>query len=197
MLYNKLKMFDNSRHERVALVILSYVIGFVTAFIAYGLNKADQVISVINTDEVEKVSETRVEVPVPVPVPVDAVYENGRFYIETPERQILVSAKPSALGMTDDEILKRPQGLHKDISATDIDQDGGHVFFCEQHTSEATCRPFVYDVENVIVYRVMVDGAPVDLPIDQANDSDWSDNKLRVSSYTSVDSEKPWHLAKG
>lgn len=187
-------MFNNSRHERVILVILSYVIGFVTAFIAYGLNKVDQVITVIETgrEKIEKVDENKSEVP----VPVDAVYENGRFYIETPERQILVSAQPAAVGLSDDEILKRPQGLHKNISVTEIEPTGEHVFFCEQQTEQEVCRPFVYDVENVIVYRVMVDGEFIDLAINQAEDSVWDNKKLKVSSYTSVDSEKPWRLAR-
>ncbi len=188
---------DGTRHERAALVAVSYLIGGITAFIGFGnsatvfeiqstiLEPDNQAgtASVINSDQTEKTL-----------TPSDiATYTDGSLMVSTPDGERTLSFQVSSLDTVSEDFLT--QGAHfgeLPFSASPTDE---YIFFCEQKAPVSeTCNPFVYDVLNDTTHPLRLRGEKVALLVSAANTTSWSGNILQIGSEVSVDSIRPWLL---
>ena len=184
------------KYEQITLVVLSYVIGFVTAFIAFEL--ADQSVrshevprttsyenyGLVETDATKSAAiapsqEARI---------TDVVITNEGLFAKMGEEERIVSASRARLA-------ERIPGYHTQVAAAVVSPDGRRLSFCaefEDGTSECSC--YVYDVESDGIYPVHTEanGTALTQPSDELS-IDWlSDNRLRINDWESTSSGQPW-----
>jgi hypothetical protein len=182
---------EGTRHEKIALIVISYVIGFTSAFIAFGVNKIDSGERFIPIEDVQAmnsdVSDTHhSELSV-------GVGEEGLFVI-TKDKERILSANKNLLEAS--VISSEPiSGFFYNIIEAEASRDGNFVYFCEQLMEEdAHCDPYVYSVLDDTLYRVTFEDEKIQ-PLILAHDSTWTDEStLILNSAVSVDPGQPWKL---
>lgn len=179
---------NNSRHERAIVVLASYVIGFTTAYIAFGVGqpyaKAPSVSYVNNVAqyEIREAPEASIFID-----------ELGLGVI-TEDRVRLLSARRDA--MAANVISATPQpGVAVALTEAELSRDGKFVYFCEQLTEESDqCDPYVYSLEADVLYPVEVYGERY-YPNNATHVSAWSPaGYLTVDDYISATIAEPWKL---
>jgi len=179
---------EGTRHEKAILIVAAYVIGFTSAFIAFGLSNtqvSEPQISFINKLEASPSSQSSASV-------ASVVLRDDGLYLVTGETDRLLSAKRSILG---EETSKALPGFFENMIDAEASRDGRFVYFCEQLTQEAeNCDPYVYAVETDALYHVKKDGNDL-YPIVSNHESMWvNDSVLVVNGVSSEDVNKPWLL---
>ena len=146
---------ENSRNERIYLVIASYIIGFVTAFIAFGLTQDSASITKVVTDKPAKsVTSQVVATAEAAPIQLSAT-ERGLEFIHNGDRLILTA---NAQNFDSDSTADAP-GFHQSLIKFELSPDGTMVYFCDVPvSSDALCRPYVFVIAETTVYPVTVDG---------------------------------------
>lgn len=180
---------EGTRHERIALVLAAYVIGFVTAFIAFGLT-GDTLYEV--PDQTLTVSAAQNKDTVQPKTGV-AVGEDGLFVIvDNGER--MISASRTTLGASLIGTGEIP-GFYTSIIDAEASRNGRFVYFCEQLLDEnTTCDPYVYSLDEDALHPIKLDGQNYKSPID-GHTSAWSEEStLTLNGAISVDPSKPWLL---
>lgn len=169
---------EGNRHERVALLITAYIIGFITAFIAYGLSSTTdlEVVKVVNvpqTFEAKQSANVHNATGSNMQVYKD---EQGLHVTSLSNDKILLSA---AVDMSVDSELIGVDGIHYDIPFSSISPSKTKIYFCEQPTADSeTCKPFLYDVEEDIVYPVLDNAERIEFVIAE-HSAKWNiDNQL-------------------
>lgn len=180
---------EGTRHERIALVIAAYVIGFVTAFIAFGLssNTAQEVSTpTFTVSAAPNKAETKPKTGV-------AVGEDGLFVIvDNGER--MISASRSTLGAN--LVGSGPiPGFYAHIIDAEASRNGRFVYFCEQLLEESTtCDPYIYSLDADALFPIKRDGVLYKSPI-EGHRSAWSEEStLTLNGAAAVDPSKPWML---
>lgn len=155
---------EGNRHERVALLITAYIIGFITAFIAYGLTGTSaeliQIVQVPQTNTAEQTASVR-----NATAPLVDVYANdaGLHVSAFSNENVLLSA---AIDVSEKEEYAGMDGVHYAVPFSSVSPDQTHVYFCEQPTSDSqTCKPFIYSIQEEVVYPVMQGGERVEFAI--------------------------------
>ncbi len=146
-------MLEGTRNERVVILIISYVIGFITAYVAFGVIEISQSIdithqssTVINTQHQDNVTDVFVK---------KNTY--GLFVIKDNE-YILLS-------VTDAENASI-EGAHVDIIQYLLSPDKTQIYFCElPYIDSSTCRPYIYSINDAIVRPVLLSGERVDFRV--------------------------------
>lgn len=164
---------EGTRNERVAILLVAYVIGFVTAYVAFGLTQLEErfvYMPVDNTASVIKALEKKSDAP-----GVAAITKDGLVLVKDNEARIISATQASTDGIL-------PEGYHTKIADYSLSPDGKQVYFCEVPSEDLDiCRPYLYSVENDTVYPVKVDDQRV--AFDPANHS------VRWSSDSSISFE--------
>jgi hypothetical protein len=147
---------EGTRNERVGILVASYIIGFITAYIAFGVIQLEDSLefvqvptqnmaSVIASQQVKSSTETYVA--------VDSV---GLIIIKDNERTLLSATGDANQSDFFDE------GEHVAISDYSLAPDKMHVYFCELPSQDAdSCRPYIYSLVDSTVYPVLVKGERV------------------------------------
>ena len=181
---------EGTRHEKIAIIIASYVIGFTTAFIAFGINQPDSRMQVQiqggQNNSAQQVSDNDI---------TSVGYGNDGLFVITSGYERLLSAKASTLGASAIS-SKGTSGYYYKIVDAEASRDGRFVYFCEQLTQDAeTCDPYVYAVEDDSLHMVKADGSAYKSPV-ATHESAWSDdNDLVLNSMSSAVKDTPWLLS--
>jgi hypothetical protein len=196
---------EGTKHEKITLVVLGYIIGAATVFVAMYIPLQHA-----------KMKKTMMWAPAPAAMPAPA--------IETPPITPDVSAEPATdtvsatdamvtyadnalryinndnelvLSIHESEIINRQgfekQGFHTSAPVYSLSPDEKFVFFCEQHTTDVNeCNAFVYDITNNTIQFVQSEKVPVTLETDAARAVTWNADGLVIADMTSVSQETPW-----
>lgn len=184
---------EGSRHEKVIIVLSSYVIGFLTAYIAFGMNDTHVSTTLVMVEEVPQtaaVAETETETETNLSEVQVVIDPKGLQYVRNNETRLLsvnISALDSAAeyaGMS---------GVHHNIYGQALSPDNRFVYFCEQTVAGAdVCQPFVYDSVTDSVHRVMRADGSTDLAI-TTHQSAWEQNgTLVLPGFRSQSPVTPW-----
>ena len=141
---------EGTRNERVAILLIAYIIGFITAYIAFGVIQLEdsvkfpnQTASVISTQR-QVVDTTNVFV---------ALDKEGLVLIKNDERTLL--------SITDEGALLS-DGVHTSIVEYALSPDKSQVYFCELPSDDSkSCRPYIYSIVDEVVYPVTIKGERV------------------------------------
>lgn len=211
---------EGTKHEKAILVLLAYIIGFTSAFIAFGIAKsisvdADDTVayeivsdSMGDTDDM-MVPETDVQPTAEAPLPsapeegaadssvlltgkgTEVYYENGKLYASTNGDMHLLSVAKNKLTSAVAEAFSS-QGSHIAIPKFSVSTDGSFVYFCEQQQETDSCVNFVYDVTGDVIQYVSAEGKKVVTSAAIAETANWTPAGLTFGTYRSQSTEKPW-----
>jgi hypothetical protein len=152
---------EGTRHERVALIIAAYIIGFLTAFIGFGIDVGQptsftQVIPANIQDNSASVS-SALSLSTAINSSI-AITDTG-LELTTDGVTVLLAASQYAV------TPNTPQGqdgVFIGISSYGVSPDGSYAYFCELPSRNVdSCKPFVYSVLSQTVYPVTIDSERV------------------------------------
>ena len=151
-------------HQQALLVVLSYIIGFITAFIMFGLadDKQNE-----QKDNPTVFPEETVEIREKGEQPRVYETEEGLFVSYAGQERIL-----SALTKETSAVA----GFHVDILNAILSPDWGFVLYCAQmEASKDECQYFVYSLADDTTHMIKFeDGSPLVTTNDSVNRVLWS-----------------------
>lgn len=183
---------EGSRNEKIVIVLSAYVIGFTTAFIAFGINN-----SYTPSVPEEDFSRSYVQ-PLSVkvaPQVISSIEENDEgFFAVIGGYKRMLSAKRSTLG-ANVIASNATSGFYTAIIANTLSKDAQFVYFCEQQKTDAKdCAAYVYSLADDSLHRVKVNGKSYD-PIIEGHTALWNDDTtLVLNGITSTEAIKPWNF---
>lgn len=193
-------MKEGSRHEKAALTVTSYVIGFTAAYILFGNFSTTTPSVLVPTVQNQAASviqtETAVEeVPVETTSAFEVDYRKGRLVVDVNGEETLLSVEPT---LTDTEIDTdaMTQGYHYGAINYTTDSENSFVFFCENHGDEY-CNGFVYDINADRIYPVTKSGKAVQISQKSAEEAIFTAVGLKIGSNYSANKSAPWILISG
>ena len=174
-------------NERAVIVALSYVIGFTTAFIAFGVTQQKSDYATANKLTTSFSAETFEQAEL-IATSFEAFKNEDGFFVTVDGNEQIISARST-------NEVGQP-GFHFDVPYYEVSPTTQYVHYCEQMTEVPTeCTHFIYVVDEHIVYPVTVerDGGLV------SNISDmhthWlDDGRLEIGLFVSESVEEPWVL---
>ena len=194
---------EGSRHERAALVIISYFIGALTVFIwaasqqlnapAVSMQSAAVVRAVLPTDTNsadESIADTTEHAVLAKPFVqyVDGVLEVNH------QNGVRVLSFSGDIGDDADPSFA-DQGRHVGELPYVVSPADDFVFFCEvKSLSNDTCKPFIYDTLADTIYPVRKDGERVEIFIAAAKEATWTATGFTLGGVTAKTAVKPWQL---
>lgn len=189
---------EGTRHEKVFLILIAYVIGFTTAFIAFGINVFPASVSVhknidpmlqASVNVLEQDSESQNEATI-----TEIGYDDEGLYAIYQGEKIILTAKKDVLGASAIATEEIPGFYHYVLEAV-LSPNGQFVYFCEQLSEEAvTCDPYVFALSDGILHKVTVDGE-VYRSSNQDHTISWlDDNRLVLNNMVSNAAITPWSL---
>jgi hypothetical protein len=183
---------EGTRHEKALIIISAYVIGFITAFIAFGINKTASENEELVSFNLEN---AQAEQTLPEHNAISVNVGADGLYLVTGERERLLSANRNALSANVQLSAAEP-GFFYQIVDAEASRDGKYVYYCEQLTEEAAnCDPYVYVIADDSLHRVKSDGQLL-YPISASHESMWAgDSTLMVNGFVALDADKPWELS--
>lgn len=170
---------EGTRNERVALLVTAYVIGFTTAFIAYGLTQNVNP-SIVDATNLTSNTQTAIVATATPTTEPETYYPKLRtdstgLYLDTADqKQILLAYQAT------EETASQPGVYYKVIGAA-LSPNKEYVYFCEQRSPEAeTCIPYVYSILEDVVYPVRTNAEDMNYSI-QSHNIGWSDENELVA----------------
>lgn len=209
-------MLEGTKHEKVVLVILAYIIGLTSGFIGFGINSYSFNNSHYGKGEAMPMMD---DYPFPNDTPVlgtadkagyvpptgqpptddmldqAVTYENGQLIVATNEGYMMLSAHIDKLGDTIPETLAI-QGHHTVPPTYLSSPDGRYVYFCEQHLGADDCVNLLFDKNTASIQYIQVENQKFNSSIAQAISVYWVTEGLHIGEYTSISATTPWKLVK-
>jgi len=148
---------EGTRNERVAILLASYLIGFITAYIAFGVVQLEDSVKFVQVpnQNMASVIQARQEASSNENIFL-AVDHDGLILIKDNERTLL------SANVEEDIAVSFKDGAHVAISSYALSDDKKNVYFCELPSTDSdSCRPYIYSIQDDIVYPVTVDGERV------------------------------------
>lgn len=204
---------EGTKHEKVVIIVLAYVMGFTAGFICFGvggpkfIHRAETGVptqaATMTTNEVAPTGEA-MQTPEPVPAEEIAVasptnttsnetaatYTDGKLQIAIGTNTFLLSMKVNDLDNVDTSEFKN-QGSHVAIPAYLVSPDNKYVYFCEQKTTEDICNSFIFDVSANAITYVSVDGKKLTTTAATAKAATWTTAGLSIDGKTSIEAGNP------
>jgi hypothetical protein len=192
-----------TRHERVGIAIAAYIIGFTTAFIAFGVNKmhheshiprhSDQnykpalEAKVVSAETFKKVHKS-----------IDAInYDDEGLSASVGGYNRIISAKLSEQAASAASADTEAPGFHYDIHGALVSTDKWFAFFCEQkQQTDTDCVPYIYSLYDDSVHSVRVNGEKTQIKIADLSVVWNEQNQLSLQGLVSDDTKKPWMFIK-
>ena len=171
-------MNEMQNHQQALIVVLSYVIGFITAFIMFGL--------VNDGKDIKEVSLNRLPEDMISDEEVVLEYLEDGLFLTTNGEQHVISAQ------TDAEVAE--PGFHVNIITSTMSPDNKYVLYCAQmDTAAGACHYFVYSVDDHKTYMVKHrDERALLANNDQAQALSWTGNsELKMLDFT-ASAESLW-----
>lgn len=185
------------KHERIILVGLGYIIGFVTAFIGFGLTNDAHERSIPTrpltqggyglvermprdggdrTDRAAKIDEV-------------LITNDGLFASMGGEERIVSAGALAPEG--------RVAGFHYAVIDALVSPSGEHLFYCVLLAADdRECRGYVYHAPTDSVYPVkdLVTDSYLVVPADALEITWTEEDMLVISGRSSISSEEPWMI---
>ena len=211
---------EGTKHEKAVLVVISFIIGFTCAFIAFGLNEHhyfDYRFKQHDDDmRFDTVAPSRLmpdgsvytpptgnppsNKPAPTDTPADDAsssepvsYVDGKLFAQVGEDRYVLSIQSSEMPNKDVKGFST-QGIHEALPAYKASPDGAYVYFCEQQTKSPECTNLVFDTKSRVIQFVTVDGKKLITPDTDAVAAAWDGNSLTIGTYKSATVDTPWKL---
>ena len=161
---------EGTRSERVAILLVSYVIGFITAYIAFGVTQLSNTVELATIANQSTASAIMAERQAQRnSIAFIAMDKEGLVLIKDNKRTLL-----SATVDTQDSTFLE-EGAHVAIVDYSLSPDKKSVYFCELPASDVdSCRPYIYSITDDVVYPVEVNGERVAFDAETQSIS-WSD----------------------
>ena len=182
---------EGTRHEKTAILIAAYVIGFTTAFIAFGVNKMHddtaQTVVAQNTFTKEPTSYKDVHKNIS-----SVGFDDSGFYVTVGGYNRILSAKRKTLAAN---VVQSAaiSGFYTNIHGAEISPDGWFVFFCEETDSATSqCDPYVYSLFDDTVYPLIAGVETISLESRTFSIGWSSNNTLTINGVASIDNKTPW-----
>lgn len=183
---------EGSRHERTYIVATAYAIGFVTAFIAFGIVSPTvpmaQVIVIKGVDAtLASVDEVKDESMMP------SITQEGLFAIKDGFNRLLSVNKNSlsASAISSSE----GAGFYSNVYETVVSPNGLFMYYCEQlEASDETCTPYIYSIGDDTLYPLVLGDEQYLSPIEEQSVAWTNDNLLTINGLVSADALSPWTL---
>ena len=190
-------MLEGSRHEKVIIAVAAYIIGFVTALIAFGLHdEGPEFVAIIEAERqgsqmaaVAGVVAERQPSVMDEHVAVEQDSDGLHVYHHGQKRTI--SGKRTVLQLDDEPAV----GFHADVHGAAVSPNDEYVYYCEQLSDDAeVCEPLVYSLTEDMIYRVRTNGDVLSLNV-AAHDVAWTPGgRLQSSSAVSTNVDQPWFM---
>ncbi len=166
--------------------MLSYVIGFVTAYIAFGLS--GQVYPPEQSAWNEQVSETS-QPAANVKGIATTVKSDGLYALLNGRERILSAATIEA---TEPNL-----GYHYQVIGTAVSPDGKYIHYCAQLTADSEeCYNFVYDTAADTIHTVRASDSKAQLTSSVKDTlAVWENGRLLIDGYMSISGFEPWKVA--
>lgn len=167
-------------HQQALIVVLSYVIGFITAFIMFGL--------VNDGKDIKEVSLNRLPEDMISDDEVTLEYLEDGLFLTTKGEQQIISAQ------TDAEMAE--PGFHVKIITSSMSPNDKYVLYCAQmDTAAEACHYFVYSIDEHKTYMVKHrDDRALLADNDQVQELSWTDNsELKMLDFT-ANAESRWEF---
>jgi hypothetical protein len=205
---------EGTKHEKVVIIVLAYVMGFTAGFICFGVSATHKpqnaaaapiVVSeaapaIKNTSyeadvtDIDPISETAATVAATGSLGATTVtYTDGKLQAYVGDSTYLLSVKSDMIDASEKSEFKN-QGTHAAIPAYKVSPDSNFVYFCEQQTADDACTSFVFDVANNIIKYVSSGAKKVVTTAAVAKGATWSESGLTIDGKTSIDATNPVEL---
>ncbi|MEZ4200106.1 MAG: hypothetical protein R3B69_00660 [Candidatus Paceibacterota bacterium] len=172
------------KHEKALLVLTAYVIGFITAYIAFGLTitgpKEAVYVTTTHSKEIKQ---------------HEGATTDGVGVVETSEglfallgaQERVLSAQAISFGAG--------AGYHYDVFVAMASPDGKYIYYCaqEDRTSDS-CVGYLYDVLEDKTRQVHNENNDPVLLQSTAKKVSWQDGQLYLPMYRSYDIMRPWKV---
>lgn len=175
-------------YNYIVLVVLAYVIGFTTAFIAFGIDGQQKSSSVTKMAEAEKYER---EIVANIPEKTQAstiktVLRNEDLYVMHGNKERVISAHS--------EDVSLEPGFHWKVFSTKISPSKEFIYFCTQLDKDRDqCRSFVYSLNADTVFSVTINGDVVYSTQAEADAATWNDDDtLNLKGTPSYEGDAPW-----
>lgn len=174
-----------SDNEKAILVALAYLIGFLTAYIAFNI-ASPEVSKDFRLAESKAHSDVMTFDQLAASHAVSAFDNDEGLFVKNNGVERVVSAKS--------EDATGP-GYHRSIAAVNVSIDGNFVHYCAVNADADSCTHFVYSVDEDRVYPVTSAGVVVTSAVSEASEVFWSEtNLLNIGALVSVNSGTPWQV---
>ena len=127
------------RHERAILLVLAYVIGFTTSFIAFGVAE-DSLTDELSYVSSQNMAAVMTAVPDPIITTDDVWLDSRGLYVVRDGEEYFVSGRLPAGA-------EPGPGYHVSIDRLSLSNDGRLLYYCAQEVfDQDPCTEYVYDV---------------------------------------------------
>lgn len=168
-----------AQHSPAILMALSYLIGFMTAYIAFALNN--------NEYHSEKSKASAVFNEAVAYEAIHAVITNDGLFMTGDGKQRVISARAEESDLS--------VGYHRDIVISTVSPNESFIHYCAVMEQEDACAHFVYSVLEDRVYPVMLGNSHLETSEEVAWATTWTANdRLEIGSVKSIDSSSPWNV---
>lgn len=177
---------EGTRNERVGILIASYVIGFITAYIAFGVIQLEKSVEFVYVPvhSTAAVIESQSDV---VTTKTTLTETDLGLLLSKDGVDTYLSARSTKESATD--------GYHEALAEYALSLDEKFVYFCEMPTVDSeSCVPFVYSTETETVYPVTIDNQRVAFAANNHAALWTKEGHLIIESYFSEDPTRPWSL---
>ncbi len=199
---------EGTKHEKVVLVLLAYIIGITSGYIAFATQSksmsvvykdtSHQVSAVVETEMTDSTAGTEEEMGSGTVLGDIARsdefvhYTNGRLIVDSPGLRMLISVHADNVG---DDVQPgfEMQGIHVAAPVFVADEARENVFFCEFFTVDTECSAYIYNVSDVTIKPVVLNGEQLVLTEAEARTAAWTDGQFAVANLISFPRE-PWRL---
>jgi len=189
------------RHEQAVLVVMAYIVGFVTAFIAFGISESNKALPLTNYKTDNHISANQVAEAADADV-VEVThsdnkvsYEDGMLQVHNVyDNPIVLSVDVSLMPELAEDPQFSDQGVHQSLTQYGVSQDGNYVYFCEQMVQPDTCRSFVYDITEDLITPLTFSGDGAEIAVADAATARWSNGVLQIAEYTSEYQSGMWDM---
>lgn len=210
---------EGTKHEKVVLVVLSYIIGFTAGFICFYFAAAvpeNEEVAIVPAIPMSNQSisaaiaemtsvQNEAETPEATDGEVIATYQDGNLKVNVGETSLLLSMKMNTLTAAEADAFA-DQGINTDIPAYSVSPDKKFVYYCEQKSTTDLCTPYLFNASTTKIYQLTVlatnqtdpESAPEPekmlLTAAEAKAVVWKEGKLSTENAVSISTEEPWNL---
>ena len=162
---------ESNRHERSILIFISYIIGFVTAFIFYQGNQMES----------------------------EAFYPTAQNSDNFTAKVKEFSVTPKDLPENEETENKSALSVGEEIkpsteTPTLTSSDGIFTFFCKDSATEGLCPAYILNTKDSLSYPIILNDNNLVISKSLISEMRWTNSGLKIGDFISTTEQKPWIL---